>query len=69
MFNTEKVDMHHSLSTGLRSKLLAQGDAINESTPDGDDDGYTDASGKISLGKMLQKIKDSQSNNDDNFRA
>jgi len=55
-------DMKHAIADSLRSKLLSS--AINEGDEKNDnwndDDGYKNADGKISLGKLLRKIKESQ---------
>lgn len=61
-------NMQHLMASGLRTKLLETG--INETSgePLGEDS-YKTADGKISLGRLLQKIKESKVNNDDNFRV
>ena len=61
------------MATGIRTKLLETSESQNQvgtAINNDDDDDYHTADGKISLGKLLQKIKDSQrSQSDDNFRA
>lgn len=60
--------MSHFVADGLRSKLLDTGINEGSSEPLGDGD-YKNSDGTISLGKLLQKIKESQKKDDDNFRA
>jgi hypothetical protein len=57
----EHDDMKHALADGLRSKLLDTAINEGENKPDNenDDDGYKNADGTISLGKLLRKIKES----------
>lgn len=63
LFN--EVDKQHLVASSLRDKLLI--------TAEKDDDGNTkpeDGGAKLSLGKLLAKIKESQrQGDDDNFRA
>ena len=74
LFDTEKVDMKHMLAGGLRASLLTEGEKVSPSI-NADGEGQTmqtdgsDTGGKLSLGQMLRKIKESQANRDDNFRA
>ena len=70
LFDTSKVDLKHQMSMGLRDRLLDT--AVNsegvETAPTPKMTFTADNGEKLSLGQLLQRIKDSRQNHDDNFR-
>jgi len=59
--------MNHLLGTGLRSALLHT--AVNDDGEPKEPWSPSKGTQGMSLGQLLQKIRESQDNKDDNFRA
>jgi hypothetical protein len=56
----------HLMGTGLRTSLLAKGSSVND---DQEDWSPSKGTSGMSLGQLLQKIRESQKDRDDNFTA